>query len=693
MICECERGIRMNSVVKSKVLVIDDEKSNILALTKILSGNYTILAAKDGAYGIEVAQKNLPDIILLDILMPGMNGYETIQQLKAVDETKDIPVIFITGLASAEDEKYGLSLGASDYITKPFGPEIVKLRIQHQLSIRMQMRALDRLVQQQTLVSTISKTFLNVRHKEEMINQTLSMVGDFLGVDQILFYLLHNDQITLECRQEWRHGQSQLATRVGECIKIQEPMLSLLPQLIEESNEICFTSNDASLSAMMRPYRLDFKTFITIPIYRKGHMYGLLDISKSNADNWTELEISLCKHVSSILSAVFERDEMQHTLLVTELAEKSSRQRSEFLSRISHEMRTPMNAIMGMTMLAKKVEDREKQEVMLDKVSEASTRLLRLIDDVLDISDMQDNRFALRTKETHFIPLLQGILNKVGSEIRGKQQSLTPNIDSAIPEVIIVDDKRLAQVIQSLIENAIKFTPKHGAIQVNAFVKDITTEEVTMQIEVIDNGIGISRDELENVFTPFEQVDGGIDRKFEGVGLGLSITKNIINHMDGEIWVESEEGHGSKFSFTFKAKLMACSQKIEVTGSLVGKTILIAEDVQINQEIVMAMLEDTGVTCELANNGQEVVSKYREHPDDYDLILMDINMPYMDGVDATKCIRAIESGTEYAIPIISMTANVLISEVETYFKAGMNDHIGKPIDYDKLIQTLHKFLL
>ena len=684
----------MSSVQKNKVLVIDDERSNIITLTKILSGNYTILAAKDGEYGIEVALKNQPDIILLDILMPGMNGYETLEQLKAHEETYDIPVIFITGLNSSEDEKYGLSLGAIDYITKPFGADIVKLRIQHQLNMRQQMLALDRQMKQQTLVSNILKNFLLVDHKDEMIAQTLQMVGEFLGVDQLLYFNIHKDEVTLECTYEWITPTKELASLVGQAIEIKEPMQSIIEDLIAGGEEICFHSNDPNYKALIRPYRIRNQNYIMVPISRKDHMYGLLDVSKAGeAVEWSTSEINLVVQVAGVLSAVSERDEMQHTLLVTELAEKSSRQRSEFLSRISHEMRTPMNAIMGMTMLAKRVEEREKLEEMLDKVGEASTRLLRLIDDVLDISDMEDNRFQLRPKETHFVSLIQEILNKLGPDVRGKKQSLSPNIDSAIPDTIIVDDRRLQQVIQNLLENAIKFTPKQGSIQVNAFVNDYRTDDIVMQIEVIDTGIGISEDDIELMFTPFEQIDGGMDRKFEGVGLGLSITKNIITHMGGEIWVESEEGKGSKFSFTFVAGLKKKTQKIEVEGSLKGKTILIAEDVQINQEIVIAMLEDTGVSFDVAFNGQEVVSKYREAPDDYDLILMDINMPYMDGVDATKCIRAIESGTDYHIPIISMTANVLLSEVESYFAAGMNDHIGKPIDYDKLITTLHRFLL
>jgi len=209
---------------------------------------------------------------------------------------------------------------------------------------------------------------------------------------------------------------------------------------------------------------------------------------------------------------------------------------------------------------------------------------------------------------------------------------------------------------------------------------------------VIDNGIGISDEQSEKLFIPFEQVNGGSDRQFGGAGLGLVISKHIVGLMDGEIKIESEPGKGSKFIFTIKTQMGVPEVKNETPISLEGKTALLAEDVEINREIVMAMLEDTGLTIKCAENGRIALDMFSADPDLFDVILMDINMPEMDGVEATKHIRELDIDKAKSIPIIAMTANVLMSEVEAYLRIGVTDHVGKPVDFDKLLSKLDKNL-
>jgi CheY-like chemotaxis protein/two-component sensor histidine kinase len=327
---------------------------------------------------------------------------------------------------------------------------------------------------------------------------------------------------------------------------------------------------------------------------------------------------------------------------------------------------------------------------MLDKISKASGQLLGLIDDVLDMSDIEDNKLRLSSAEFSFAFMIREILNKANPDIKIKQQSLTTSIDPSIPDTLIGDEKRLAQVILNLLSNAEKFTPPQGSIQINAFVREVEGETLTMQIEVIDNGIGISEEQREKLFIPFEQADGGIDRKFGGAGLGLPISKHIVELMGGEIRIESEPGKGSKFAFTVKTRLKAPETEDEGPICLDGKTALVVDDVVINREIVMAMLEGTGLQIECAENGREALDIFTSTPDKFDVILMDINMPEMDGVEATKRIRALDSGAR--VPIIAMTANILMSEVDSYLAAGMNDHIGKPLDIEDVIGKLSTYL-
>ena len=510
----------MNDTGKNSVLIVDDENANIIALTHILGSEYTVFTVKNGQTAIKVTEKQLPDVILLDIVMPEMDGYAVIAALKNSDKTKNIPVIFITGLRNADDEKKGLSLGAADYIGKPFSPAIVKLRVKNQ------------------------------------INQ-----------------------------------------------------INLTRLIIEK-----------------------------------------------------------------------------------ETAEKTSRQRSEFLSRMSHEMRTPMNAIMGMTALAKNAVNTEKRDDMLEKINSASGQLLKLIDDVLDMSDIEDNKLHLSCSEFSFAVMIREILNRINPDVKKKQQSLTTGIDLSIPDTLMGDERRLTQVILNLLSNAIKFTPEQRPIRINAFVREAEEETLTLQIEVIDTGAGISEKQREKLFFPFEQADGGIDRKYSGAGLGLAIAHHIVGLMGGQIWVESEPGKGSKFMFTIKTQIKPPETKGEAPISLDGKKLLLVDDVEINREIVMAILEDTGLKIVCAENGQEALDVFTAAPDQYDVILMDINMPVMDGLEATRRIRAFGTPEGARVPIIAMTANVLMSEVEKYFADGITDHIGKPVDFEKLLGKLYKHI-
>ena len=685
----------MEEAKKNSILIIDDDVPNIRVLTDILGSEYTIYAAKDGLHAIKAAEERLPDLILLDILMPGMDGYEVIGEFKKSEATRAIPVIFITGLDSSEDEKRGLTLGAVDYISKPFSPEIVRLRVQNQLTIVNQMRALDKRFRQQTLMTSISQSFLTGEHLNSPFTNTLRMIGEFMEIAQVLLYKLNDENNTLVCRNEWLNPALNLKTHIGSALALEGPVISIVNSLAANGKNFCINSNDPEMKAVMTRYRTSFHDFITIPIYIKGKLEAAVDLSKEDdGQQWSESEINLAILAASIFSGVFERDEMEQIIRAKELAEQSDHAKREFLSRMSHEMRTPMNIIMGMTQLALNADDYEKKNVYLEKTDKASKRLLRLIDDILDLYEIGESKFVLICSDFNFRHILQLSLDSVCSEVSEKQQTLLTDIDPSIPETFIGDAKRLVQAIGNLLSNASKFTREQGSLQLNAAVCNIDNNTATIKIEVIDNGIGIPKHQLERLFLPFEQADGGIDRKFQGAGLGLSISKQIIERMGGEIWVESEPGKGSKFVFTVRLETKPPFVKDTKPASFTGKTILLAEDIEINREIMIAMLEDTQIQVTCAVNGREALEFFSSAPDKYNLIIMDINMPEMDGVEAVRHIRALELETQREqIPIIALTANVLSNEVEKYLAAGMNDHLGKPVDFEQLMGVLNKYLL
>ena len=507
--------------MKNRILIVDDEKSNLMYLNSLLGAEYTLYITRSGAEAIERANECVPDLILLDIIMPEMDGYEVLSELKKGEKTKEVPVIFITGLTSTKDETKGLEMGADDYISKPFQDEIVRLRIRNQLKLVNNMRL-----------------------------------------------------------------------------------------IIEK-----------------------------------------------------------------------------------ELAEKTSRAKSEFLSRMNHEIRTPLNAIIGLTNLALHVDDPVKRHGYLEKSSAASRHLLRLIEDVLDVSDLREGNFLLDSSEMLFKPMIQRILKQAGPQFKKKSQVLNTEIDPSIPEILLGDERRLAHVIGKLLSNAAKFTQGNGIISLKASVILAEEENLTVQIDVSDNGIGIPKDRQDEIFTMFGHQNDGVSRKYDGAGLGLHLSKTIVEMMGGKIWVESEPGKGSRFSFTFRALRKTPEPEKATSSTFSGKTALLADDIEINRDIIMAILEDTQMQFVCAENGREVAEIFEADQKKFDVILMDINMPVLDGVGAARRIRALDTPEAKRVPIIAVTANTTPEDIKSYYAAGMNDHIKKPVDFDEVIRKISTHIL
>ena len=385
---------------KNTILIIDDEPNNITALTEILETEYDIFAVVDSTDAIKTTLEVMPTVILLDIIMPDMDGYEVISALKSIDETKDIPVIFITGLDSVEAEEQGLALGAADYIPKPFHAPIVKLRVRNQISLRER-------------------------------------------------YAIERDLNTV--------------------LKLQSDLVT--------ANELAEKNREA--------------------------------------------------------------------------AEHANRVKSEFLSRMSHEMRTPLNAITGMTQIIRIKGLPESLKEYTKQIDRASLHLLGLIEDVLDMSSMEFDAFKLTKSEFNFETMINAVLSNMKYRAAEKNQTLTTNIEPSMLRSFIGDEGHLKRVIYNLLGNAVKFTAENGKIKFYAsFKDDENTDDVTLKITVSDNGIGISEEEKSKLFDLFEQVDGSWTREQQGIGIGLALSKRLANMMDGDIWVDTKLGKGSKFHFT-----------------------------------------------------------------------------------------------------------------------------------------------
>ena len=403
-----------------------------------------------------------------------------------------------------------------------------------------------------------------------------------------------------------------------------------------------------------------------------------------------------------------EEDEKNRQALLTayESAKTANEAKTNFLARMSHDIRTPMNAIVGMTAIAQaNAGDTEKIQDCLHKISISSEHLLELLNEVLDMSRIETGKISLAKESFHLQELIQSIGTIIGHEIEEKGHRLTICTDEVIHRDVQGDTGRIRQILLNLITNAVKYTPDGGCIGLAAKekVSDIAGYG-KFEFIVEDNGIGMDEKFLEHVYDPFERADDERVKNIQGTGLGMSIVKGLVSMMQGDVQVRSVPGKGTRFTVTLYLKLEnreEISEKKKTdrpvtnlldSNPLAGIRILLVEDNELNQEIARELLEMAGAVVELANNGREAVDMVQEHPDRYGTILMDIRMPVMDGCEAARRIRALGRPDTDRVPIIAMTANAFSEDVKQSLDSGMNAHIAKPIDMEKIIRTIQEYV-
>ena len=544
---------------------------------------------------------------------------------------------------------------------------------------------------------------------DTVLVQALQMLGESVGANYVGFWRNAEREGSMRCylKHHWTTKAHATGTEKNQVFFSYDDFLPDWKEKLAENSYVICDGNGISAEFMNTFNMKGAGSVLLAPFYLHDGFWAMLGVTREKNIPFTASEAEALMAGTKIIAFSISRNETYGKInMDRNKAMANTLAKGEFLSRMSHEMRTPLNAIIGMTNIAIKEKDPQKIIEYLKKAEISSRLMLTIINDVLDMSKIEAGKLEIVKEPFNFNNMLKNAENIVRVKMDEKQQHFTVNCDTAISNMIISDEHRLLQVIVNLLNNAMKFTPRRGEISLSASQRKIDEGRIKLRVEVHDSGIGMTPEQQKKLFTAFEQADGSITRKYGGTGLGLAICKKILNALGGDIWVKSKPEQGACFFFELEADLgdhiseldsqfsgRLTADTKEISHDWKKYTILLADDVEINREIIEISLGETNVNIVSVENGKEAVDKFAAGPDRFDLILMDVQMPVMDGLTATKHIRAMDSQYAKHIPIIAMTANAFKEDIDTCIDAGMNEHLAKPIDMDVFFKMLEKYFL
>ena len=660
-------------------MLIDDDPNIHLMLEHVLKQDYQINSCFRGAEALnQIKLAKIPDLILLDVMMPEMDGFEVCEKLKSNEHSKNIPVIFLSALHEEKHERRGFDVGAVDYITKPTSKEIIKARVNSHIELQKHKQSLGLLVEERT--------------------KELKALNDHMQADIIKRKKIESE---LQASQSAFHS---IIENNADAIIVTGP-----------NSEICFTNKLAK--NYLENHHHQLMSAINSSIQSDTDKQMELELIKNNKTTFIQIrtraiEWNQKKASVATLHDISINKETEHELnLAKESAECANRSKSVFLANMSHEIRTPMNGVIGMINLLTDTRLTKAQKEYAGVINRSANSLLTIINDILDYSKIESSELDLEEVPFSIKNTIQDVMDLLSIKAKEKKLNFTSRIDPEVPSLAKGDPLRIRQILINLADNALKFTSK-GEVAIRVSLIETGNQEFKIKFAVKDTGIGISESAVPTLFEPFTQADGTSTRQYGGSGLGLAISKQLAEKMDGELAMESKINQGSLFWFTLPLSLQTDRRQeiaskvakvpkrriatrstdqvmpIKVTQKK-GYKILLVEDDKINQMVAEHLLNKLGYTIKIANDGVKAVETLKKQK--YDLVLMDIQMPVMDGYKATQNIRQTES-INRETPIIALTAHAMKGDREKCLEAGMNDYLPKPILQSTLKKVLEQWL-
>ncbi len=674
---------------RPRILLADDNADMRNYISRLLAGTYAVTTAANGAEAFAAARDAPPDLILTDIMMPIVDGYGLLRQVRADDRTKHIPVIFVSARAGKDESIGGLAEGADDYLVKPFLAQELLARVQTHLDLARFRREWST---EQERIRVLKQNEAALLESESRLRLALRMAK--AGTWE--WNLKTNDN-------EWSEELFRLfGHEPYSCKPSFDAWLATVHPEDREPVVNSIMNSTSKLAELNVEWRVNSPDGSSQWLLSRGapmldadgepsrYLGVVIDITDRK-----ETEAELAQHRNHLAELVASRTaELSLAKLAAEAANQS---KSAFLANMSHEIRTPMNAIIGLSHLLQRSDPTAQQRERLEKIDGAGRHLLSIIDDILDLSKIEANKLKLESTNFHLSAILDNVRSIISEQARKKGLEIEVDPD-AVPSWLQGDPTRLRQALLNFAGTAVKFTHR-GRIALRARLIEETSSDVVVRFEVEDTGIGIAPEYRRLLFQSFEQGDVSTTRRYGGTGLGLAITQRLAALMGGEVGVESTLGVGSTFWFTarlgrghgvlaLEGRLDDANADAKLRSLSRHARILVAEDNEINREVALELLHSVGISADTAVNGQEAIAKAEAN--DYDLILMDVQMPEMDGIDAARIILSLP-GREH-VPILAMTANVFEEDRRSCEQAGMKDFIGKPVDPEMFFAILFKWL-
>jgi PAS domain S-box-containing protein len=653
---------------KNSILIVDDEEINLDILCDFLSPEYTLYRANGGVSALELADKRMPDLILLDIVMQDMNGFEVLTTLKTFEKTKHIPVIVITMLNSTEDEEKALKLGAADFITKPFSNEVVKTRVENHIQIVNQIRAIEQYAYDRHLALS--------NRLEAIVNNYNGLIWSIDNAGIVTYF---NGQYV----KKMGIAPSLLIGKNFETVQIETWPLEIVDNVKK-------TFREGSQDWLSEIDGVVLKTHTTLTRDDKGKITGIV----GSSDDVTEL-VKLQRNLEAAVKT----------------AETGNRAKSSFLAKMSHEIRTPLNAVLGIAeiQLQNKTMPPDEKEVFT-RIFNSGNLLLGIINDILDMSKIEAGKLDLIPAKYDIASLINDTIYLNVIKYEDKPINFILNVDENVPSELFGDGLRIKQILNNILSNAFKYTAE-GEVELSVNAERGSGDTVTLVFRIRDTGPGMTAEQVDRLFDAYSRFNMEANRTTIGTGLGMSITRNLVKMMNGEILVESKPDHGSLFTVRLpqgntgavplgkemverlKQFRLICEAKVDKLHVMrepipFGK-ILVVDDLNMNIYVIKGMLSPYGLQIDTAISGPEAIEKVKANA--YDLVFMDHMMPKMDGVEATHEIRKL--GPEYEkLPIIALTANAVSGMKEMFLANGFNDFISKPIIIQELDEILRKWM-